>query len=174
VALYRDQYEQLCRFAFRYVKSRQDAEEVVHDVFLRLWTRRPSGDGGATIGSWCEHHGFAYAAVRNEAVDRLRRRRRETLVLESAAEPVESGGERSVPLPDDELARADIAAAIQRAVDALPARVREVLLLKWQRGMTNAQVAESLGIARKTVEMHVTRAGRALRSLLERPLGGDG
>jgi RNA polymerase sigma-70 factor (ECF subfamily) len=79
-----------------------------------------------------------------------------------------------VPLPDDELARADIAAAIQRAVDALPARVREVLLLKWQRGMTNAQVAESLGIARKTVEMHVTRAGRALRSLLERPLGGDG
>jgi RNA polymerase sigma-70 factor (ECF subfamily) len=142
-------------------------------VFLRLWTRRPRDDHGATIASWAENHGIAYAAVRNEAIDRLRRRRRETLALESAAGPLASRDEGSRPTPDDELAEADVAAEIQRAVDQLPARVRQVLLLKWQRGMTNAQIAESLGIARKTVEMHVTRAARALRSLLKRPLRGE-
>lgn len=165
VALYRANYEQLCRFAFRYVRSRHDAEEIVHDVFLRLWTRGAREDRDATIAAWAAHQAFAYAAVRNEAIDRLRRRRREALAIESADGRVVARDEGAAGTLD-EVAEADVAAEIQWAVDELPARVREVLLLKWQRGMTNAQVAEALGIARKTVEMHVTRAARALRALL--------
>lgn len=172
VALYGARYEQLCRYAFRYVRSRQDAEEIVHDVFLRLWIKRWRDGDVATVDSWANHRGLAYAAVRNEAIDRLRRRRREVTVLESVAGSVADRDRRAWSTPEDEFAEADVAAELQRAVDQLPGRVREVLVLKWERGMTNAQVAQALGIARKTVEMHVTRAARALRRLL-RPSPGD-
>lgn len=169
IGFYRAHYEALCRFAFHVVQSRSDAEEIVHDVFLRLWTRYTAEGGRGGMAEWAEREGVVYVAVRNEAIDRLRRRRREERALESSASELDDGG----AAVDDALAAAEVAAEVQRAVDALPPRAREVLLLKWQRGLTNAQVAESLGIARKTVEMHVTRAARALRELLRRPLGGD-
>src|SRR5690349_12089480 len=88
VALYRARYEQLCRFAFRYVRSQPDAEEIVHEVFLRLWTKTSRDERREAVDLWVKHLGLAYAAVRNEAIDRLRRRRRETIALESVAASV--------------------------------------------------------------------------------------
>jgi RNA polymerase sigma-70 factor (ECF subfamily) len=70
------------------------------------------------------------------------------------------------PGPDQELAARETAAAIERAVDALSRRQREVLLLRWHQQASYDEIAETLGISPKTVAIHVGRAIQRLRELL--------
>lgn len=158
-------FEPLRRFAYRYLRSWEEAEDLVHDVFVRLWARR--GELAAI-----EHiEAYLYTSVQNRARGRLRhlaleRRHRER----SVGEPGETtiGARHSagrVLGPDEELAEADLAAGIQRALDTLPPRQRAVILLRW-RGHSYDQVAEELGISAKTVSVHVSRALEAFRVAL--------
>ncbi|HJR41779.1 MAG TPA: RNA polymerase sigma-70 factor [Gemmatimonadaceae bacterium] len=153
--LYEERYARLLRFASRYVRDRAEAEDVVHDAFLRLWSRRREwADAGAIDG-------YLYLAVRGEAIDRLRRARRE--------QRLEEGAERGAPaVVVDDLMREELAGAIQRAMDDLPPRARQVLRMRWLEERPNADVARMLGLSVKTVEMHVTRALAALRGRLAR------
>lgn len=172
-ALYAEHYERLCRFARRYLRSAQSAEELVHDVFLRLWVQR-THSGAAELP--LPARAYLYAAVRNAAVDVLRRARSEQRALERAGQSTDADwdgakhhdGTRVLAAwgSDTEVDVLDLVASIQRAIDELPARPREVLLLKWRDGLSNGEVAMRLGLALKTVEMHVTRAFASLREAL--------
>jgi RNA polymerase sigma-70 factor (ECF subfamily) len=159
-ALFREHYQVLCRYAYRYVASRAIAEELVSDVFLRVWSQRERLEVRGRVRA------YLYGAVRNLAIDFLRRERVEQrLLLAGGREHPVFGASRSSGV-EEQLASEELAAAMQRAVDELPPRARQVFLLRWQRHLTNAQVAASLGIAVKTVEMHMTRALDALRAAL--------
>jgi RNA polymerase sigma-70 factor (ECF subfamily) len=68
--------------------------------------------------------------------------------------------------PDQEFAANEMATTIQRAVEALPRRQREVLLLRWQQQASYDEIAETLGISPKTVAVHLGRALERLRELL--------
>ena len=63
---------------------------------------------------------------------------------------------------DDDASTDEVTRAVNRAVDKLPPRCREIFLMSREGGMTYAEIAHSLGISIKTVE---TQMGRALRSL---------
>jgi RNA polymerase sigma-70 factor (ECF subfamily) len=176
-AVYTAHYETLCRFARRYVRSSPAAEELVHDVFLRLWMRRARSQPSVLTRD------YLYAAVRNAAIDLLRRTRCEHLALDRAsrggataeASPCCGDFGHEVALGGGETVEAlELAASLQRAIDELPARPREVLLLKWRLGLSNGEVAARLGLALKTVEMHVTRALARLRDVLSPPARENG
>ena len=156
--LYESRYARLLRFAYRYVRDRAAAEDVVHNAFLRLWDRRADWSDAGSID------GYLYLAVRGEAIDRLRRARREQ-VLDVIGE---QGTPDKSSLVDDDLLREELAGAIQRAMDGLSPRARQVLRMRWLEERPNADVARMLGISVKTVEMHVTRALAALRGRLAR------
>jgi RNA polymerase sigma-70 factor (ECF subfamily) len=119
---------------------------------------------------------YLYAAIRNAAIDALRRTRSEQRALGRAAQGADAGASAVISRANtrvvdgcgagDDAETLDLAAFIQRAIDELPARPREVLLLKWRHGLSNGEVAVELGVALKTVEMHVTRAFARLREIL--------
>ncbi len=67
------------------------------------------------------------------------------------------------PSPDSELASRDIEHALAKALREMPARCREVYTLVREQGFTYAEVAEALGIAPKTVEIHMSRSLAILR-----------
>jgi RNA polymerase sigma-70 factor (ECF subfamily) len=155
-------FEELYRFAYRYVRSVETAKDLVHEAFLRLWRQRSQVDlGGSTARS------YLYTIVRYQSLDHLRRRRvEERWQREYVAPLVTDQGAALATDPDQEFTARETAAAIQQAVDALPRRQRQVLLLRWQQQASYDQIAETLGISPKTVAIHVGRAIQRLREIL--------
>jgi RNA polymerase sigma-70 factor (ECF subfamily) len=155
-------FAELYRFVYRYVQSVEAAKDLVHEAFLRLWQQRDKVDlGGPTARS------YLYTIARYQSLDHLRRRRVELRWQRQYSDPVMvDHGAALAADPHEEFADKETAAAIQGAVDSLPRRQREVLLLRWQRQASYEEIAQALGISPKTVAVHLSRAVQHLREML--------
>jgi RNA polymerase sigma-70 factor (ECF subfamily) len=165
-ALFSRYYDALCAFASGYTASRAEAEEVVEDVFVRLWELREQLEVRESLKS------YLYTATRNRALNRLRDKRAETRRLEEAsADATAPGMGQPGPGIDQEVEAEEFARAVERAVEQLPPRARQVFLLHRQHGLTYAEIAAALEISPKTVENLLGRALKHLRARLARFLG---
>jgi len=161
-SLFELHFEALYRFVYGYVHSAEPAKDLVHDAFLVLWRQRTQVD---LVSAGAKTYLFTIARYR--ALDHLRHQRCEQQWQRRYADPVMSEGAPALAAdPHQEFAASETAAAIRHAVDALPPRQREVLLLRWQRQASYDEIAEILGISPKTVAVHVGRAIQRLRELL--------
>jgi RNA polymerase sigma-70 factor (family 1) len=147
-------FEKLYRYALRYLRSAEEANDLVHDVFLQMWRHRQR------IGLERDLRTYLYATTRNHALDRLKRRKVEDRFLEREQGSVPQEG------ADAELESRELAATIQRAIDTLPPRQREVLRLRWQQHLTYEEIAKALNISPKTVAIHLSRGLQHLREAL--------
>jgi RNA polymerase sigma-70 factor (ECF subfamily) len=140
--------------ALRMTGSRADAQDVVQDVFLRLWQRpdawRP---GQAQFSTWL------YRVVVNRCLD-LKRRPRGT-DLESVEEPQDPDANAEDSLLDAERNR-----ALDGAVNQLPERQRAAIVLTYTAGLRNAEAASAMDISVKAFEALLVRAKRELRDYL--------
>lgn len=155
-------FAELYRFAYRYVRLEESAKDLVGEAFLRLWRQREQVDlGGPAARS------YLYTIVRYQALDHLRRRRVEERWRREYATPlVTQEGAALAADPDQEFTARETAAAVQQAVEGLPQRQRQVLLLRWQKQASYDEIAETLGISPKTVAIHIGRAIQRLREIL--------
>ena len=159
-ALFRAYVEPLCSFAYSYVQSESVAEEIVQDLFARLWERR------ALLETPRNVQAYLYGSTRNRALNYLRDRHVETAFGRHAQR---FGDARLAAMrvpPEDELHANALAKAVERAVAELPPRCREVFVLTRDQHLSYAEVARVLNISPKTVEIHVGRALSLLRSKL--------
>jgi RNA polymerase sigma-70 factor, Bacteroides expansion family 1 len=159
--LFERYYDALCAFAAGFLTSRAEAEEIVEDVFVRVWELRERLEVRDSMKS------YLYAATRNRALNQLRRERLEWRWVndETMCRDVPEAARTEHGI-DDELYAADFARAIDVAVDRLPPRCRQVFLLHRQHGLTYSEIAVALGISPKTVENQLGRALKQLRTLL--------
>jgi len=155
-ALVRAHYGRLCNFAHRYVDSRDVAEDIVQDVFARLWRQHDAFDVRDPLP-------YLYQAVRNRAVTY----RRQRVVRDRWREQQTlRDDDRQEPDTASAVEVADLAEAVRRAIDALPERCRLVFTMSREQDLTYAEIARALGISVKTVETQMGRALKALRTLL--------
>src|SRR5438067_13247954 len=157
-ALYRTYWQRLYAFAFRYVRSKEDAEEVAQEVFFRIWRGREHWVPAGAVRN------YLYLAVRNAARDRLERaavarRWRGRVGPVAAATEIES-----------DLEAAELVAAVERALAELPSKRAVVCRLRLIDGLSYAQIADRLGICEKTVETQLARGLKFLRDQI-RPAG---
>ncbi len=154
--LFDTHYESLYRYALRYLRSAEEANDVVHDVFLQMWRHRQR------IGLGRDLRTYLYAMTRNHALDRLKRRKVEDRFRErpEVTDPEEASTAES------EIESRELAATIQRAIDSLPPRQREVLRLRWQQHLSYEEIAKALEISPKTVAIHLSRGLQHLREAL--------
>lgn len=160
--VYRSYVVSLCRLAESYVRSHDTAEDIVQDLFARLWANRH--------GFHPEHglRAYLFGAVRNRALNALRD---EATASRVSATQLSSGPGLSESA-DAELMVSDLEAAMQAAVEGMPPRCREVFALLRTQALTYAEVAVILGISPKTVEVHMSRALAILRARLGPWLSG--
>jgi RNA polymerase sigma-70 factor (ECF subfamily) len=156
--LYQLYWTRLYQFAFRYVQSAEEAEEIVQDVFFRVWRNR---DTWHVVGSL---DGYLYLAVRNTALDRLERA---VVARKWRNHVVDDIRSAQSELPDASLLAADIDAAIERCLAELPPKRRAICLLRWTHDLSYAQIAEQLGVSEKTVETQIARGLKFLRERLK-------
>jgi RNA polymerase sigma-70 factor (ECF subfamily) len=157
-ALVRHYSDRLCAFVYRTTRDVGATEELVQDLFLWIWRHRHEWEvrGGLTT--------YLYRSARNRAVSYLRR---EGLERRWQEKMVSAGLHAFEPTPasqsDEEANASELSAAIDGAIDALPNRCRQVFTLNREHHLSYRQIAETLGISVKTVEVHMGRALAALR-----------
>src|SRR5688572_32952778 len=152
-AVFKAHYAGMASFVQRFVRSPDLAEELVQDVFLKLWSKREQLAEIETFRT------YLFRAARNTALNYLRRAKLERRWRE------EQGTDDDPPTSfaaDEETVEQELAVAVQEAINRLPPRCREIFLLSRDGGLTYAEIARSLEISVKTVE---TQMGRALKSL---------
>jgi RNA polymerase sigma-70 factor, ECF subfamily len=159
--LFRAYHRKLCTFAYTYVKCPDAAEDLVADVFARLWQQHLNGH------TYIDPKRYLYTAVRNQALKHLAHER----VVRNSHGMVQGEGRapamsQSPEGAEDELEAAQLKAAFDIAVDSLPARCREAFELYRCNGMTYPEIADIMNISARTVETHVGHARRALRQVL--------
>jgi RNA polymerase sigma-70 factor (ECF subfamily) len=152
--IFRTWYAPLVGTAERMLRDRAVAEELVQDVMLELWRRRETLDADGTAQA------YLFQATRNRVLNYLRH-----LKIEQRSEPEIRGDAPSSPPADAQVVHEELDVALQRAVQALPDRCREVFELSRVHGLKYAEIASKLGISVKTVEAQM---GKALRLLRER------
>ena len=154
--LFKRRYAGLCRFAYRFIPSTDEVEDIVEAVFEKLWLNRERLDSSKSIEA------YLFKAVKNQVYDNLKGRTRNFVPLgedrvddDSASDPVK------------ELINRDLAIALRDAIESLPRRCKMVFTLSRQEHLTYSEIGETLGISVKTVENQMARAFRLLRKQLK-------
>jgi RNA polymerase sigma-70 factor (ECF subfamily) len=161
--LFATHYEALCGFVQSCLRSRESVEDLVQEIFVRIWEQRERWQPGGTIRQ------YLFTAARHQAISHLRHAAVLRRFEERAArDPVIPASIHPVREPDEPLHAAELTAAFEEAVRALPERRRQVLLLRWQHQMSHAEIAQILGISVKGVETQIGRAFKLIRERLAR------
>jgi RNA polymerase sigma-70 factor, ECF subfamily len=160
--LFRAYYDPLCRFVEGLVRRRAVAEELVQSLFLTLWIRREEWTVRDTLRT------YLYATARNHALNHWKRERLfDGYVARAWAHRDRAAEIRVTTNADTRLESEEVEAGVRRAIAALPVRYAPVLQLRWEHGLTYAEIARVLELPVKTVETRVGRALRMLRPALE-------
>ena len=141
------------RFAARMLGDLPEAEDVTQEAMLRLWRMAPNWqDGGAQPSTW------VFRVASNLCTDRLRRRRPQALVGIDLPDPGQSQDARLM-----QMARAQ---ALEGALQALPERQRQAVILRHLEGLTNPEIAAIMMVGVEAVESLTARAKRNLSAIL--------
>jgi RNA polymerase sigma-70 factor (ECF subfamily) len=155
----------LTRYASRIVSSDAVAQDVVMDVFMRLWRDRLALPLDTHLGAYLR------VSVRNSCINYLRHDRIEASVEEIGAASGWAPAMSVAPLmPDEDLERSEAKEIIRHALATLSPRMRLVLEMRWLGEKSYKEIANELGMQVRSVE---TSVGRAMRILRERMRGND-
>jgi len=146
----------LYRMAYRYTGRREDAEDLVQDLLLKLYPRTDELEQVEDLKPWLVR------ALYNAFVDGVRRRRRSPVVIDLFDVDVES--EQS---PDDDLLTLEQRVALNRAIADLGEDHRAVVMLHLVEGYSLPELASLLGVRIGTLKSRLHRAKARLREALE-------
>ncbi|TWF39840.1 RNA polymerase sigma-70 factor (ECF subfamily) [Chitinophaga polysaccharea] len=157
-ALYQQQVFRLYQFAFAFVKQRQPAEEIVNDVFVKLWQKRHQLDKIGQIRV------YLYVAVKNAALNQLRR---PAIFTETDLDSLHVQHFRLEPDTEQLLLTHELQQAIASAVEQLPPKCKMIFKLVKQDELSYKEVAGILGISPKTVDAQLAIAMKKLAARLQ-------
>lgn len=156
--LYRDK---LYFYALRLTESRQLAEDVLQDVFVKIWLDRERMREIRSLEAWL------FTLARNRIINGFRRLSMEHSILEKIG--------KNLPGSDDSTTQAldynEIRRVWQTAIEQLPPQQKIVYRLRREQGLKNDEIALQLNISPLTAKKHFSQASRALRSLVEKQMG---
>ncbi|MCW3466135.1 RNA polymerase sigma factor [Chitinophaga nivalis] len=139
--------------AYRVTESTMEAEEIVQDVFMKIWTIREELPGIINLEA------YIFTIARNltfNALKRLLRERERTGAMPTDGAPAIS--------PEAESNAREFMVVLRQAIDQLPPQQKQVYLLTKEEELTKAQVAERMGISPNTVKSHYDAAVRTIRT----------
>jgi len=161
--LFRTHFKPLYTFVQRQVQSRETAEDLVQNVFLRLWEHR------RTLALRGSIRAYLYGAARLEVIDHYRRtgvRLRE--VGSRTPEDAIPGMGQPTPPADNLIHTTELQEAIRAAAERLPERCRLIVTMRWEHQLSYNEIAHALGISPKTVENQMNIAFKSFRTALQR------
>ena len=162
--IFRALYPSLSFYATRLVQD-DEAEDIVQEAFMELWKRKEDIEDESHIKA------FLYRIVYTRALNVIKHR----TVVNNHADSVKKVTQFKLDYYDPEandvmgyIEGLETRKQINDAISELPAKCREVFILSYQHDKKNKEIAEQLGISIRTVEVHLYKALKTLRTRLKR------
>ncbi len=155
----------LFHYLIRALQSEDEAADVVQEAFVRVYQNRAKFDSRQMFSPWL------YAIATNLVKDRYRYRARHPQVSldaenQTTGSPLKERLVDPAAIPGDDLQSSERAAAVRKAIAALPEELRLPLILAEYEDRTQAEIGEILGCTAKAVETRIYRARKQLRNSL--------
>jgi RNA polymerase sigma-70 factor (ECF subfamily) len=160
--LYRWYSHKLFSFVFRILKDENDSDDIVQEVFLKIWELREK------LGDYRLLNSFIFTIAYNNSISLIRKRISSTKYI---------GYLRDLSVKQTqgdlitEIELIELNKQVENLISNLPERQKQVFLLHREKGLTYPEIAEELRISKNTVENHMVKALKYLRQNLNNVLG---
>ncbi len=144
--------------------SSETAEDIVHDVFLKIWLNRKK------LPQINNFNAYLYRMMFNQAYTGFQRMAKETLIL---AELQKEQGKGPLFEGEDRIIQKEVKQLIKEAVDKLTPQQKLVFIMSRQDGLRHEEIAQQLNISVYTVKNHIAYALRFLREEISRSYGSQ-
>jgi RNA polymerase sigma-70 factor (family 1) len=163
-SLYHAYSPNIFRLAMTYTRNNTAAsEDLTQTVFIKVWEKRERLKEVASLEDWL------FILARNTILDQMRKEARHAAHLNhletSTAEAHATQNDTDYPLIAKEYSR-----ILQKAIDQLPPRQREVYVLAKEQGISHTEIARRLSLATSTVHTHVKLGTRSVQAYVDRHL----
>ncbi len=155
-SLFRKYYSAMCHFACQFLDDRELAEEIVQDMFVKIWEKRAI----LNIETSVKHYFFR--SVRNHCLNQIQH---EKIKKQYANKMIESAQQEIIA--EQYFLEVDLVKRIEKSIDSLPPKRKEIFRLSREQGMKYKEIAETLDISVKTVEAQMGLALKYLREDLK-------
>jgi RNA polymerase sigma-70 factor (ECF subfamily) len=149
-------YSSLCTYSMQYLKDRDSIEDLVQDFFVSLWMEAPRLQIHTSLKS------YLFYSVRNRCLDfrkHLKVTDKYRIFLLFAAENEDNQA-------DHYLVESELRQAVEKGLSKLPPRCREIFELSRNKGLSNQEISDQLGISKRTVELQISNSLKILRKEL--------
>jgi len=160
------------QLAFRYLKNREDAEEVAQDVLLKVYRKIDAFRGDSALSSWI------YRITFNAAMSRLREFKQDLPAAPESSrdndvtEPIRREVVDWSPLADEEVFRVEMRKTLVRALQGLPMLYRAPVILRDVQGLSTEEASAVLHVKEQTLKSRLHRGRLMLREELSTFAGG--
>ena len=147
-------YKNLCGYTNLFTKDPSKSEDIVQNVFVKLWIYRKKIDPNIPIKR------YLHKSVYNEFIDQYRKNKSVISLEEKHLKIINK------IIDDNSLNIEKLMINVNREIDKLPEKCKRIFILNKKEGLTHDEIAEYLQISKKTVEAHITRAFKILNQKL--------
>ena len=147
-------YGRLCNYVTEIVKDDFASEDIVQDLFIKLWTNREKIEVQENIA------GYLFKSSKNAALNYLRSEK----CKKNAFEKISINASQ---LTDYDIEHEEFLSALDKCINQLPARSKEVFLLHRFEGLKQKEISERLNISVKTIKNQIWKSLQFLKSCIE-------
>ena len=147
-------YKNLCGYANLFTKDPSMSEDIVQNVFVKLWVYRKKVDSNIPIKR------YLHKSVYNEFIDQYRKNKSVISLEEKHLRTI------NTIIDDNSFDIEKLMTRVNNEIEKLPEKCKKVFILNKKEGLTHDEIAEYLQISKKTVEGHITRAFKILNQKL--------
>lgn len=151
----------LFSFIFKILKNEAEVEDIVQEVFVRIWESRDKLEDYKLLNS------YIFTIAYNSSIDLIRKRINNNKYLEHLKN---SASINFTPNIISQIEFNEINNQVEKLIASLPHRQKQVYLLHREDGLSYPEIAEKMGISKNTVENHMVKALRYLRQNMDKSL----
>ena len=152
--LMKNYYKNLCGYANLFTKDPSKSEDIVQNVFVKLWVYRKKIDSNIPIKR------YLHKSVYNEFIDQYRKNKSVISLEEKHLKAI------NTVIDNNSFDIEQLMTRVNNEIEKLPGKCKRVFILNKKEGLTHDEIAEYLQISKKTVEGHITRAFKILNQKL--------
>ena len=156
-ALFYKMRDKLYRYALRFVKESDTAEDVIQDVMFKLWQKRQEADRIENLEAWL------MVLTRNRALDILRKEKENLVNVDEAF-----GISDKAPIPDKLMEQSDLLKQLNLCLDQLPEKQRQVFHLREIEQLSYDEIVQVSGYNLDDVKVSLFRARKHLQRMLSK------